>query len=107
LRALATTGPSRIVSFPDVPTLAESGFVGFDVRDWQGLVAPAHTPRPIIERIAMEVAKVLALPSVAQHLADIGVDPVPDSDPASFGVLIRSELERWSRVVREAGIRND
>jgi tripartite-type tricarboxylate transporter receptor subunit TctC len=105
LRPLATTGPSRMVAFPDVPTLAESGFDGFDVRDWQGLVAPAQTPKPVIERIAAEVAKVLAQPEVAERLAGVGLEPVADSDPAAFGVFIRSELERWAKVVREAGIR--
>ncbi|MGH9576486.1 MAG: tripartite tricarboxylate transporter substrate-binding protein, partial [Terriglobales bacterium] len=102
-----TTGPSRDGSLPDVPTLAELGFIGFDVRDWQGFVAPSHTPKAIIERIATEVAKVLAQPEVVERLAGIGVEPVADSDPALFGALIRTELERWAKVVREAGIRAD
>jgi tripartite-type tricarboxylate transporter receptor subunit TctC len=107
LRAIATTGPSRNASFSDVPTLAELGFIGFDVRDWQGLVAPSQTPKPIIERIATEVAKVLAQPEMVERLAGIGVEPVADSDPAAFGALIRTELARWAKVVREAGIRTD
>lgn len=107
LRPLATTGPSRIAAFPDVPTLAQLGFIGFDVRDWQGFVAPSHTPKPIIERIATEVAKVLARPEVVERLAGIGVESVADSDPALFGALIRTELDRWAKVVREAGIRAD
>ncbi len=107
LRPLATTGPSRIAGFPDVPTLAELGFIGFDVRDWQGFVAPSQTPKAIIERIATEVAKVLAQPEVVERLAGIGVEPVADSDPALFGALIRNELERWAKVVPEAGIRAD
>jgi tripartite-type tricarboxylate transporter receptor subunit TctC len=107
LRPLASTGPSRISGFPDVPTLAESGFAGFDVRDWEGLVAPAHTPQSVIDRIAAEVSKALSAPEVVERLARVGLDPVADSDPAAFGVLIRSELERWAKVVREAGIRVD
>jgi tripartite-type tricarboxylate transporter receptor subunit TctC len=107
LRPLATTGPSRISGFPDVPTLAESGFAGFDVRDWEGLVAPAHTPTPAIERLATEVNKVLAEPEAVGRLARVGMDPVADSDPAAFGALIRSELERWAKVVRETGMRVD
>lgn len=107
LRAIATTGPARTAGFPEVPTLAELGLTGFDVRDWQGLVAPSRTPKPIIERIATEVAKVLAQPKVVERLAGIGVEPVADSDPAAFGALVRTELARWAKVVREAGIRAD
>jgi tripartite-type tricarboxylate transporter receptor subunit TctC len=107
LRTLAATGPTRIAGFPEVPTLAESGFAGFDVRDWEGLVAPAQTPRPVIERMTVEVAKVLAEPEVVERLARVGLDPVADSDPAAFGALIRSELDRWAKVVREAGVRVD
>jgi len=107
LRALATTGPTRMPEFPEVPTLAELGLTGFDVRDWQGLVVPARTPRPIIDRIATEVAKVLEQPEVKDRLAGIGMEPVTDSDPEAFGALIQSELARWAKVVREAGIRMD
>ena len=107
LRPLATTGPKRIAGYPEVPTLAESGFAGFDVRDWEGIVAPARTPRSVIERITTEVTKVLAEPEVRERLARIGLDPVADSDSSSFGPLIRSELDRWAKVVREAGIRVD
>ena len=72
LRALATTGPSRMVAFPEVPTLAELGFTGFDVRDWQGFVVPSKTPKFVIERLAAEVAKVLAQPEIKERLAGIG-----------------------------------
>lgn len=107
LRALATTGSLRMPAFPDLPTLSESGFVGYDVRDWQGFVAPAKTPRPVIDRIAAELAKVLEQPEVRERLAGIGMEPVTDSDPEAFGALIQSELARWGKVVREAGIRAD
>lgn len=107
LRPLATTGPKRIAGYPEVPTLAESGFAGFDVRDWEGFVAPARTPRSVIERITTDVTKILAEPEVIERLARIGLDPVADSDSAAFGALIRSELDRWAKVVREAGIRVD
>ena len=107
LQPLATTGASRQPGFPDVPTLAELGFSGFEVRDWQGLVAPANTPKPVLERIAREVARVLEQPEVAERLAAVGVEPVGDSDPERFGSLLRRESERWARVVREAGVRAD
>ena len=104
LRALATTGPARDPVFPEVATFAELGFTGFDVRDWQGLVAPAGTPAPVVERIALEVRKTLEQADVRQHLARLGLDAVTDSSPAMFGDLIRSELSRWSSFVRETGI---
>lgn len=107
LRALATTGPSRLAVFPEVPTLAEVGFEGFDVRDWQGLVAPAGTPAPVVDRIAREVARALQEPDLRERLARIGMEPVTDSNPAAFGALIRSELARWPELVRHAGIRVD
>ena len=107
LRAIATTGPQRMPAYPDVPTLAELGFADFDVRDWQGFVVPSKTPKPVIERLAAEVAKVLAQPEIKERLAGIGNEPVADSSPEAFGALIRSELARWAKVVREAGIRAD
>ena len=107
LRALATTGPARMAAFPDVPTLAELGFTDFDVRDWQGLVVPAKTPKRVIERLASEVAKALALPEVKERIGGIGMEAVTDSSPDAFAALIRSELPRWAKVVREAGMRLD
>ena len=107
LRAIATTGPVRMADFPEVPTLAGLGLTGFDVRDWQGVVAPAKTPRPVIDRLAAELAKVLEQPEIKQRLAGIGMEPVADSSPKAFGALIQSELARWAKVVREAGIRVD
>lgn len=107
LRALATTGPARLAAFPEVPTLVELGFTNFDVRDWQGLVVPAKTPRPVIDRLASEVARVLEQPEVKERIAGIGMEPVADSSPEAFAALIRSELPRWAKIVREAGVRLD
>jgi tripartite-type tricarboxylate transporter receptor subunit TctC len=107
LRVLATSGPSRFAALPEVPTLRELGFTDFDVRDWQGLVAPSRTPRPVIERLAAEVAKVLEQPDIQQRIAGMGMEPVVDSSPEAFGALIQSEIARWAKVVREAGIRVD
>jgi tripartite-type tricarboxylate transporter receptor subunit TctC len=107
LRALATSGPARMPAFAEAPTLAELGFIDFDVRDWQGFVVPAGTPKPVIERIAAEVARVLEEPEVKERLARLGLEPVADSTPESFDALMRAELVRWAKVVREAGIRVD
>lgn len=107
LRALATSGPARLAAFPDVPTLVEQGYRKLSIRDWHGIVAPRSTPGPMIARIAAELGKALAARDVRARLAAIGVDPATDSSPAAFGDHIRAELERWSRVVRDAGIQAD
>jgi tripartite-type tricarboxylate transporter receptor subunit TctC len=107
LRALATPAPHRVAAFPDLPTMVELGFAGFEVREWQGLVAPAATHRGIIAKMADEVAKVTASPEIRQRLAAIGMDPAGQSGPDAFGALLRSELVRWSKVAREAGMKAD
>jgi tripartite-type tricarboxylate transporter receptor subunit TctC len=107
LRALALSTPTRLASFPDVPTMAERGFPGFDVRDWQGIVAPAGTPREIVARISDEIAKIASLPEVNERFASMGMETVDHGGPEEFGALIRSELVKWGKVVRDAGIRAD
>lgn len=107
LRALATPAPRRVAAFPDLPTMIELGYGGFEVREWQGLVAPATTHKGIIAKMAGEVARIIALPETKERLAAIGMDPAGQGGPDAFGALIRSELARWTKVVREAGIRAD
>jgi tripartite-type tricarboxylate transporter receptor subunit TctC len=107
LRAIATTGPKRVAALPEVPTLSELGLADFDVRDWQGLVAPKMTPKSIVERIAAEVDKALQLPEVRGRLADIGMEAVTDSSSSAFEALVRAEFARWGKIVRETGMRAD
>jgi tripartite-type tricarboxylate transporter receptor subunit TctC len=107
LRALATPAPHRVAAFPDLPTMLELGFAGFEVREWQGLVAPAATHKGIVAKMANEVAKIAALPLTRERLAAVGMDPVGQSGPDAFGALIRAELARWSKVARESGMRAD
>jgi tripartite-type tricarboxylate transporter receptor subunit TctC len=107
MRALATASPQRSLVLPEVPTLDELGFSGFDVRDWQGIVAPAKTPRFIIDRLAAELAKAVTQPDVKTRLEHNGVEHVVDSSPEAFGTLIQSELARWTKTAREAGMRAD
>lgn len=107
LRALATSAPTRLAALPDVPTVAELGFAGFDIRDWQGIVAPSGTPGAIVRKVAAEVARATALPEFRDRLSTMGMDVAEDSGPESFGKLIQSEITRWNRVVREAGIRGE
>lgn len=105
LRALATPAPARLPALPDVPTLAELGYA-VDVRDWVGVVAPAATPHSVISRLESALGAVLAQPVVKERLAAAGFEPA-ESGSDAFGKLVRSELQRWGRVVREAGIKSD
>jgi tripartite-type tricarboxylate transporter receptor subunit TctC len=107
LRPLATATPARLAAYPDVPTMAELGYPAFDVRDWNGIVAPAGTPQEIIARLATEVRAATADPVVKEKLAAISMDPALGSSPEQFGALIRAELKRWAKFVRETGIRAD
>ena len=103
MKMLAVTTAKRMSLFPDVPTLAESGMPGFEVGAWQGLMAPANTPRPVIQRLNAEVLKALQNPEVRQKLALQGVEAL-GSTPEEYGVYVRDEISRWARVVKQAGI---
>ena len=102
LRAIAIGHPLRLDSWPDVPAVAET-LPGFTNTTWFGLLAPAGTPRTVINRINAEMKRAVANPQFVKHLAVIGLEPA-SSSPAEFHDMIRTELERWTRVIREAGI---
>lgn len=104
LRALGVTSAKRSAALPEVPTIAESGYPGFEASGWLGLVFPTRTPKPIVDRIHKETVAVLNLREVQAQLEDLGLDPEP-SDPANFHALIKSDFARWEKVVREAGLR--
>jgi tripartite-type tricarboxylate transporter receptor subunit TctC len=104
LRALATTGPTRAPVLPDIPTMVESGFPGYEVRSWFGLFAPKGTPQPIVERLSVETREALRDPTVRDRLAGNGFEPT-GSAPAEFAAFVQGELARWARVVRELGIK--
>ena len=104
LRALAVSSGKRSSALPDVPTVAESGYPGFEASGWLGLAFPAKTPRAIVERLHRESAAVINSKEVQDQLADLGLD-AEASDPAAFHALIRSDHARWDRVVRAAGLR--
>jgi tripartite-type tricarboxylate transporter receptor subunit TctC len=104
LRALAVSSPQRIASLPDVPTVAESGYPGFEADQWYGVVAPAGTPAAVVSRLNAEINKALALPEVAQQLAVEGAVPTPTT-PQAFTDLIRRELPRWAEVVKAGNVR--
>ena len=106
LRALAVSSAKRAPSMPGVPTFAEAGLREVDVSVWFGLLAPAATPPEIVRRIHADVVKVLAMPSVADRLAAEGLEVVT-MQPAEFGAYLRSEVAKWSDVVKQANIKFD
>jgi tripartite-type tricarboxylate transporter receptor subunit TctC len=101
-RALAVTSPKRSVHLPDVPTMIESG-VPVDVTVWYGLCAPAAVPKPILSKLNADLHQALNAPDVQQRLLEQGVDPAP-STPEQFAAFIRSETEKWAKVVKDAGV---
>lgn len=106
LRALAVTSPQRLPQLPDVPTLAESGFPGFDVQSWFGLAAPAGTPRAIIDRASAELAKAVANPDLVKRLQDMAATPA-SSTPEQMRRFMAAEVQRWREVVKASGAQAD
>jgi tripartite-type tricarboxylate transporter receptor subunit TctC len=104
LRALATTGAKRVANLSDVPTVAESGFPGYDVALWMGLTAPAGTPPAIVERLNREMSEILALPDVKAKLLQVGMVAEP-SAPAAVTARIQGDIKKWRAVVDKAGIK--
>ena len=103
LRALAITSAKRSEVLPDVPTMVESGFPGFVTATWYGFLAPAQTPRPVISRLNAEIVKILNSVDTQDRFAKIGFDPSP-STAEEFDEYIKTEVTRWGKVVRDAGI---
>jgi tripartite-type tricarboxylate transporter receptor subunit TctC len=106
LKVLAVMSPTRSSIFPDVPTIAESGFAGFEASVWYGFVAPAATPKPIVARLHSEVQKALQTKEVRERIAAVGGEVIMGSSE-QFGALIRSERQRYEKLVREANIKPD
>ncbi len=104
LKALAVTGKTRSHVMPDVPTVAESGFPGFETGQWQGLAAPVGTPQVAITRLHDELLKIMRTPAVAEKLASIGMDSSVSATPNDFALMLQDELKRWPAVVKAAGI---
>lgn len=106
LRALATVAPRRIPTYPDLPTLVELGYANVAVSAWDGVVAPTGTPKEVVARLHREIQKVVAMQETKQRLEAIGMESA-DLGPEEFAAHIRSELQRWNKVVRDAGIKPD
>jgi tripartite-type tricarboxylate transporter receptor subunit TctC len=103
LRALAATGPQRWPGLPDVPTVAEQGVTGYDVRSWAGLMAPAGTPRPVLDRLNAELQKALQVAVVRTRLEEMGGE-ARGSTPEEMRTMVASETQKWTQVVNDAKI---
>jgi tripartite-type tricarboxylate transporter receptor subunit TctC len=105
LKALAVTTPKRLADFPDVPTTAEAGLPAFRLRTWYGIFAPGGTPAPIVSRLHAEVARAIQSPDGRARLVEMGVDETVTRSPEEFAAMVRSELDYFARLVKEAGIK--
>ena len=104
LRALATTGLQRMLALPDAPTVAETGFAGYEAGLWYGFVGPARIPAEIVRRLNAEIVAVLALPEIRERLLSQGVEARPTTAD-EFARLLVSDIARWAAVVKRAGLR--
>jgi len=104
LKGIGTSSEKRSTSLPDVPTFVESGVPGFVVASWTGILAPAATPRPIIDKLNREIAAVLAEPEVKARYEVLGIEPVGNS-PEQFAEQIKADLAKYATVARQANIR--
>ena len=104
LRAYGVTSAKRARAAPEIPSLAEA-VPGYEALQWFGLLAPAGTPRPIIERLHRETLRVIELPEIQKFFATTGGDPQPSASPNAFGALMRAEIAKWAKVVKQAGIK--
>jgi tripartite-type tricarboxylate transporter receptor subunit TctC len=106
IKGLAVTGDSRLSALPQLPTFAEAGLPAFDLTNWNGILAPAATPKPIVDKLAAELARILRTPEMRDKLHAQGQNPW-SSTPEQFAALIRSEIDRFAKVVKKAGIKAD
>jgi tripartite-type tricarboxylate transporter receptor subunit TctC len=104
LRGLAVTSLKRSPNMPEFPTVAESGFPGFEATSWFALLAPTGTPVPVLEKVRREALKVLAEPDMRARFAQLGLDPVGNS-PDELAAIIKADLAKWAKVIKQVGIK--
>jgi tripartite-type tricarboxylate transporter receptor subunit TctC len=104
VKGLAVTTLKRSLMLPDLPTMAESGLRGYDCDNWYGIAITAHTPAPIVDRLNKEFTRALLMPDIKDALLKLGLESAPGT-PAAFGKYMKSEYEKWGKLIREIGIR--
>jgi tripartite-type tricarboxylate transporter receptor subunit TctC len=105
VRPLAVTTALRLPDLPDVPTIAEQGFPGYEISSWQAMFAPAGTPKDVIAKINGELVRMLRTPEVAARISHEGADPI-GSTPEAFAERVKSEIAKWTKVAKESGVAN-
>jgi tripartite-type tricarboxylate transporter receptor subunit TctC len=104
IRPLAVTTAKRSALVPDLPTIAEAGLPGFEANNWNGFLVPANTPRPIINRLNKDIAAALLAPDIKEFLFKQGLDAAPGT-PEEFGTYMKSEMAKWAKVIKAAGVK--
>ena len=106
LRALGTTGAKRMAAAPDLPTISESGLPGYEVSVWYGVLAPAGTPAPAINRLHGEISKIVQLQDIRDRWAALGAEPLHNT-PEQFAAYLKADVVKWAKVVRDAAVKID
>jgi tripartite-type tricarboxylate transporter receptor subunit TctC len=107
LKALATTGKTRSPTLPDVPTVAEQGVGGFESSNWFGLLAPANTPKPVVDRLFTETVKVVREPAITERFAELPVRVEVSASPSDFGKFMAADVDHWRKIVKENHVTPD
>jgi tripartite-type tricarboxylate transporter receptor subunit TctC len=105
IRALAVSSSKRSAIMPDIPTIAEAGVPRFDATSWNGVLVPSGVPRPLVTKIHGIVVRAVQSPEVKERLGGDGAEPIASPSPEAFGAFIRSEIAKWGKVIRAAGIK--
>jgi tripartite-type tricarboxylate transporter receptor subunit TctC len=103
VRMLGVTTPKRVAAAPEIPTLAEGGLAGYELVAWQGIVGPAGLPRPIVDRLAAQIGKLVADSATRDRLTAIALEPLSGSTPDSFAAYVKTEVDRWAVIVKNSG----
>jgi len=103
VRVLGVTTAKRVAAAPEIPTLAEAGLAGFELVAWQGVVAPAGLPRPIVDRLAGQIGKLVANPATRDKFKVMALESLPASTPDSFAAYVKTEVDRWAAIVKSSG----
>jgi len=103
LRVLAVTTEKRLADLPEVPTVAESGYPAYEISSWQGVFAPAGTPKDVVDKVGREIVELIRSPEVTARIRNEGADPIA-STPAEFAARFKTEVEKWAKVTKAAGL---